>query len=167
MSNVTFQGNPVSVSGTFPAVGTKAPAFTLCSADLSDVTLSDLKGKKVVLNIFPSIDTPVCADSVRRFNKEAAALENTVVLCVSADLPFATSRFCGAENIENVKTASTFRSPSFTEDYGVNLDAGALKGLATRAVVVIDEEGTVIHSELVAEITNEANYDAAIAALGQ
>ncbi|KXI21650.1 thiol peroxidase [Photobacterium sanguinicancri] len=163
--SITFQGNPVSVSGTFPKAGEKAPSFTLCSAELNDFSLESLKGKKVVLNIFPSIDTPVCATSVRTFNEKAVNLENVTVLCISADLPFATGRFCGAEGLDNVETASFFRSSSFTEDYGVNLNDGALKGLATRAVVVINEEGTVLHSELVSEITEEANYDLALESL--
>lgn len=164
--SITFQGTPVSVSGTFPQVGQIAPNFTLCAADLSELSLASLKGKKVVLNIFPSIDTPVCAMGVRAFNEKAAGIDNVVVLCISADLPFATSRFCAAEGIEGVKTASFFRSPVFTEDYGVNLNEGALAGLATRAVVVLDEESKVVHSELVSEITDEANYDAALAVLG-
>ncbi|EAS63537.1 thiol peroxidase [Photobacterium angustum] len=165
MTQVTFQGSPVQLAGTFPVVGTQAPAFTLCGADLSDITLDSVKGKKVVLNIFPSIDTPVCALGVKAFNQKAANTENTVVLCISADLPFATGRFCEAEGIENVQTASLFRSPEFAEAYGVKLAEGALRDLATRAVVVLNEEGLVIHAELVAEITDEPNYDAAIAAL--
>ncbi|OAN13264.1 lipid hydroperoxide peroxidase [Photobacterium jeanii] len=163
--SITFQGNPVSVSGSFLQVGQKAPDFTLCSAELSDFSLESLKGKKAVLNIFPSIDTPVCAMSVRTFNERASSLDNVTVLCISADLPFATGRFCGAEGLDKVEMASFFRSPSFTEDYGVNLDEGALKGLASRAVIVLNEEGTVLHSELVSEITEEANYEAALASL--
>ncbi|WP_249185555.1 MULTISPECIES: thiol peroxidase [unclassified Moritella] len=166
MMSITFQGTPVSVSGTFPQVGQVAPSFTLCAADLSELSLDSLKGQQVVLNIFPSIDTPVCATSVRAFNEKAASIDNVTVLCISADLPFATSRFCGAEGIEGVKTASFFRSPTFTEDYGVNLNEGALAGLATRAVIVLNEEGKVVHSELVSEITDEVNYDAAISVLG-
>ncbi|WP_322619566.1 thiol peroxidase [Shewanella sp. YLB-07] len=166
MMTVTFQGSPVSLSGTFPQTGQTALDFTLCAADLNDLTLDSLKGQKLVLNIFPSIDTPVCANSVRAFNEKASSLNNVTVLCISADLPFATSRFCGAEGIDGVITASFFRSPSFTEDYGVNLNEGALKGLATRAILVIDEEGTIVHRELVSEITEEPNYEAAIAALG-
>jgi len=164
--SITFQGTPVSISGSFPQVGQSAPRFTLCAADLSDLSLDHLKGQLVVLNIFPSVDTPVCANSVRAFNERAASLSNVTVLCISADLPFAMSRFCGAEGIEGVKTASFFRSPTFTEDYGVNLNEGALSGLATRAVIVLNEDGKVVHSELVSEITDEANYDAAISALG-
>ncbi|CEO41599.1 thiol peroxidase [Photobacterium kishitanii] len=163
--SVTAEGKKVSISGSFPQSGQQAPEFTLCAADLSDLTLSSLKGKKVVLNIFPSVDTPTCAMSVRAFNKAAADVTNTVVVCISADLPFATSRFCAAEGIENVKTASFFRAPEFTQDYGVNINAGPLKGLAARAVIVINEDGQVIYSELVAEIKDEPNYEAAITAL--
>ncbi|MGF1703028.1 thiol peroxidase [Photobacterium makurazakiensis] len=165
MTQVTFQGNAVNVAGTFAAVGSQAPAFTLCGADLSDVQLTDFAGKKVVLNIFPSIDTPVCATSVRAFNEKAASQENTVVLCISADLPFATGRFCETEGLKNVQTASFFRAPTFTQDYGVNLDEGALRGLAARAVICLNEEGLIVHSELVSEITEEPNYEAALAAL--
>ncbi|RXJ73343.1 lipid hydroperoxide peroxidase [Veronia nyctiphanis] len=165
MSQVTFQGNPVSVSGTFPAAGQQAPEFTLCAADLTDLTSENLKGKKVVLNIFPSVDTPVCAASVKAFNEKAASKENTVILCISADLPFATGRFCAAEGIEGVQMASFFRNTEFAEAYGVNLNEGALKGLATRAVVCLNEEGLVVHAERVAEITEEPNYDEALAAL--
>ncbi len=128
--SVTAEGKKVSISGSFPQSGQQAPEFTLCAADLSDLTLSSLKGKKVVLNIFPSVDTPTCAMSVRAFNKAAADVTNTVVVCISADLPFATSRFCAAEGIENVKTASFFRAPEFTQDYGVNINARSFKRLS-------------------------------------
>ncbi|QUM84349.1 thiol peroxidase [Moritella sp. 28] len=165
MSTVTFQGNSVSLSGSFAEKGTQAPNFTLCGADLADITLQDFAGKNVILNIFPSIDTPVCATSVRTFNIEAASKENTVVLCISADLPFATGRFCEVEGIKDVKTASFFRAPTFTEDYGVNINEGALAGLASRAVVCLNTEGLVVHSELVSEITDEPDYAAALAAL--
>lgn len=165
MNQVTFQSDAINLAGTFPQSGTQAPEFTLCGADLSDVTLASLQGKKVVLNIFPSIDTPVCAIGVKAFNEKAANLENTVVLCISADLPFATARFCAADGIENVTTASFFRTPEFTEAYGVKLAEGALEGLATRAVLVLNEEGLITYSELVSEITEEPNYDAAMAAL--
>ncbi len=165
MSTLTFNAEPINVSGVFPLVGTKAPDFTLCAVDLSDVSLTALNTKKIVLNIFPSIDTSVCAQSVRRFNEAASKLEDTLVVCISADLPFAMSRFCGAEGIENVKTLSFFRSPNFTQDYGVNLNEGAFKGLAARAVIVIDTDGLVSYSELVSEITEEPNYEAALKAL--
>ncbi|WP_439147380.1 thiol peroxidase [Vibrio sp.] len=165
MTQVTFQGDAIKLSGIFPQVGTQAPEFKLCSTDLADVTLASLQGKKVVLNIFPSIDTPVCALGVKAFNEKAANIENTVVLCISADLPFATARFCAADGIDNVTTASFFRAPEFTEAYGVKLAEGALEGLATRAVLVLNEEGLITYSELVSEITEEPNYNAAIAAL--
>ncbi|MCI4238132.1 thiol peroxidase [Dickeya dianthicola] len=164
-TNVHFQGNPVPVTGSFPAAGGKAPAFSLVAKDLSDVALSHYAGKRKVLNIFPSIDTGVCAASVRKFNQLASSLDNTVVLCISADLPFAQSRFCGAEGLNNVVVLSTLRSDQFKQDYGVAIAEGALKGLTARAVVVLDENDNVLHSELVNEITSEPNYDAAIAVL--
>ncbi|CAK1743239.1 MULTISPECIES: thiol peroxidase [Vibrio] len=163
--SITFQGNPVSISGLFPKPNQVAPSFTLCDKELNSLTLESLKGKNVLLNIFPSIDTPVCAASVRTFNEKAANLNNTIVLCVSADLPFAMNRFCGAEGIDNVTTASFFRESSFTENYGVNLNEGALEGLAARAIIVIGQDGMVTHSELVSEITTEPNYESALAAL--
>lgn len=162
---VHFQGNPVAVQGSIPQAGDKAQPFTLVAKDLSDVTLGQFAGKRKVLNIFPSIDTGVCAASVRKFNQLAGELANTVVLCVSADLPFAQSRFCGAEGLSNVVTLSTLRAPEFLQTYGVGITDGALKGLAARAVVVIDENDNVVYSELVNEITNEPDYDAALAAL--
>ncbi|WP_054180017.1 thiol peroxidase [Trabulsiella odontotermitis] len=162
---VHFQGNPVSVDGAIPQPGTKVQPFTLVAKDLSDVTLSQFAGKRKVLNIFPSIDTGVCAASVRKFNQLAGELENTVVLCISADLPFAQSRFCGAEGLSNVVTLSTLRAPAFLQQYGVAVAAGPLKGLAARAVIVIDENDNVIHSELVNEITTEPDYTAALDAL--
>ncbi len=160
-----FKGNPVHTNGNLPAVGAQAPDFSLVKNDLSTLSLSDLKGKKVVLNIFPSIDTSTCATSVRRFNKEAATLENTIVLCISRDLPFAQSRFCGAEGIENVITLSEFRDNNFSTAYGVLQTDGPLQGLFARSVVVIDEKGRVKYTELVSEITEEPNYAAALAAL--
>ena len=162
---VHFQGNPVSVQGAIPQAGDKAQPFTLTAKDLSDVALSQYAGKRKVLNIFPSIDTGVCAASVRKFNQLASELNNTVVLCVSADLPFAQSRFCGAEGLSNVVTLSTLRAPEFLQTYGGGIADGALKGLAARAVVVIDENDNVVYSQLVDEITNEPDYDAALAAL--
>lgn len=166
MSQVAFQENPVRVDGTFPAVGAQAPAFKLVGGDLADVSLADFAGKRKVLNIFPSIDTGVCAASVRRFNELAGKLDNTVVLCISADLPFAQGRFCGAEGIDNVKTLSTMRGREFLNDYGVALADGPLAGVAARAVVVVDGNDKVIHAELVDEITHEPDYDAAVKALG-
>lgn len=165
MTQVTFQGNPVILSGTFPQPGSPAPGFTLCGAEMSDMYLESLRGKKVLLNIFPSIDTPVCADSVRTFNQQASRLENVVVLCISADLPFALGLFCAAERLHTVKPASFFRHPEFTQAYGINISAGALRGLAARATLVIDEQGIVTHAQLVEEITDEPDYEAALQAL--
>ena len=166
MSTVTFKGEiKVNTNGQLPSTGSVAPDFTLVKSDLSEVSLKDFKGKKVVLNIFPSIDTGVCAASVRKFNKEAAGLPGTVVLGISADLPFAAGRFCAAEGIENVITASVFRNPEFAKNYGVLMENGPLKGLLARSVVVIDVDGTVKYTELVPEITTEPNYAAAIAAV--
>ena len=164
MATTALGGNPVHTVGDLPSVGAPSPSFTLTKGDLSDVTPGDLDGKRVVLNIFPSIDTPTCATSVRRFNEIASSLDNTVVLCVSADLPFAQGRFCGSEGLSNVVTASTFRS-DFGTAYGLTLADGRLAGLLARAVVVLDEHGTVVHSQLVPEIAQEPDYDAAIAAL--
>lgn len=165
MAKITFKGNPVATSGDLPKQGSQAPAFTLTKNDLSPVANKDLAGKNVVLNIFPSIDTGVCATSVRSFNQKAAALPNTVVLCVSKDLPFAMKRFCGAEGIEKVTTASAFRGPDFGKDYGVTMTDGPLAGLFARAIVVIDGQGKVSYTELVPEIAQEPNYDKAIAAV--
>jgi thioredoxin-dependent peroxiredoxin len=165
MSIVSLGGNPAHTSGELPAVGTEAPNFSLVKGDLSLISNSDLAGKKVVLNIFPSVDTPTCATSVRKFNAAASTLENTVVLCVSADLPFAQGRFCGAEGLSNVVTASSFRSPAFGADFGVTLTDTVLQGLLARAVVVLDESGKIVHTELVSEIAHEPNYDAALDAL--
>jgi thiol peroxidase len=164
MATTAFKGNPVQTVGDLPAQGETAPDFSVIGVDLSDVNLSDYAGKRVVLNIFPSIDTGVCATSVRRFNEVAAGLENTAVVCVSADLPFALGRFCGAEGIENVHTVSTFRS-DFGADYGVTMADGPLAGLLARSVVVLDHNSEVVHAELVSDITQEPNYDAAVAAL--
>jgi thiol peroxidase len=165
MSSVNFKGNPVHVDGQFPKVGDKAPAFRLVAGDLSEKTLRDFAGKRKVLNIFPSIDTGVCAASVRHFNKDAAGLRNAVVLCISADLPFAQARFCGAEGIENVVMLSMMRGREFLKDYGVAMTDGPLAGLAARAVVVLDENDKVIHAQLVDEIGHEPDYDSALKAL--
>lgn len=166
MATITFKNEiKVNVAGELPAAGTTAPDFTLVKGDLSEITLKELAGKKVLLNIFPSIDTGVCAASVRKFNKEAAALSNTIVLAVSVDLPFAAGRFCAAEGIENVVTASAFRNPEFAKAYGLLMADGPLKGLLARSVVVIDAEGKVVYNELVPEVTQEPNYEAALAAL--
>ena len=165
MATITFQGNPVETIGSLPPVGRKAPAFTLTRTDLSDVTLSDYAGKRIVMNIFPSIDTPVCAITVHHFNDEAAKLDNVVILCISADLPFAQQRYCAAEGLENVIPLSLFRWPAFGKDYGVTISGGPLAGLMSRAVVIIDESGTVIYTQQVPEIADEPDYDAALAVL--
>lgn len=164
MANFKFMGNPVSTVGELPAVGSDAPSFVLTAQDLSDITLDDLKGKQIVLNIFPSLDTEVCAASVRRFNQDAAKYPDTVVLCVSQDLPFAASRFCTVNGIDNVKTGSGFRS-DFGKTYGVEIAEGPLKGLYARSVVIIGKDGKVKGVELVDEMTNEPDYEAAEALL--
>jgi thioredoxin-dependent peroxiredoxin len=165
MATITLRGNPISTSGDLPAVGAPAPDFTLTASDLSELSSSSLRGRRVVLNIFPSVDTGVCAQSVRTFNERAAGREDTTVVCVSADLPFAANRFCGAEGLANVKTGSVFRHPEFLDDFGLRIAEGPMTGLAARAVVVLDAEGTVVHTELVPEIAQEPDYDAAMAAL--
>ena len=162
---VHFQGNPVAIDGQFPVAGQEAKPFTLVAKDLTDVSLSQYAGKRKVLNIFPSVDTGVCATSVRKFNQLAGELENTVVLCISADLPFAQSRFCGSDGLSNVVTLSTLRGAEFKQNYGVAIAEGPLAGLTTRAVVVLDEQDNVLYSQLVNEITTEPDYDAALAAL--
>jgi len=162
---VHFQGNPVSVAGQLPQAGEKAKAFTLVAKNLADVSLSEYAGKRKVLNIFPSIDTGVCAASVRKFNQLAGEMENAVVLCISADLPFAQSRFCGSDGLTNVVTLSTLRGGNFKDDYGVAIADGPLQGLTARAVVILDEADKVLYSQLVNEITTEPDYDAALAAL--
>jgi thiol peroxidase len=164
MAQVLMRGTPVQTSGNLPAVGSIAPAFELLNAKLETISLASLAGKKVVISIFPSIDTATCALSTRKFNQQAAALEGVTVVTVSEDLPFALGRFCATEGIDNVHTLSAFRS-SFGTDYGVALVDGPLRGLTARAVVVVDGSGKVLHSELVAEISDEPNYDAALAAL--
>ena len=168
MSNtVTLGGNPIEVGGKFPAKGDQAPAFSLVGKDLADVTLASLAGKRKILNIFPSLDTPTCATSVRKFNEHASAAANTVILCISDDLPFAQGRFCGAEGLDKVQTLSTMRGSEFMEAYGVAIKTGPLAGVTARAVVVLDENDRVLHSELVGEIVNEPDYTAALAALGK
>ena len=165
MANITLKGTPIETIGELPAVGSKVPDFDLTNTDLQDSTLSDYSGKNLVLNIFPSLDTPVCAASVRKFNTEASSLENTVVLCISADLPFAHKRFCESEGLENVKPLSVFRSSKFGKDFGVEITTGPLKGLLSRAVVVVGADGTVKYVEQVPEIVQDPNFDAALAAL--
>jgi thiol peroxidase len=162
MATITLQGNPIETSGELPAVGSAAPAFTLTKTDLSDVTLQDFAGKTVILNIYPSVDTGVCAASTRKFNELANGKTDVAVLCVSADLPFAHSRFCGAEGLDNVVSLSTFRSPDFGSNYGVTISTGVLAGLMSRAIVVI-KDGMVTYTEQVPEIAQEPDYDAALA----
>lgn len=164
-NSVTLGGTPIVIRGKFPRAGQTAPDFSLVAKDLSDVTLEKFAGKRKVLNIFPSIDTSTCATSVRKFNQRANEVENTVVLCISADLPFAQSRFCGAEGLDNVFTLSTMRGADFLNAYGVAIGNGPLAGVAARAVVVLDDKNRVLHSELVPEIKNEPDYDAALKAL--
>lgn len=165
MTTVTLQGNPFKVDGSLPAAGSAAPALTLTNGELADVTLANYAGKRKVLNIVPSLDTPTCATSTRKFNEKAASLNNAVVLVVSADLPFAAGRFCSVEGLKNVAHLSTFRHPEFMKAWGVAMAEGPLLGLTARAVVVLDENDKVLHSQLVAEIADEPDYDAALKAL--
>lgn len=165
MSEVTFLGNKVTVNGSLPKIGDTAPEFCLVDKELNDISLSSFSGKRKILNIFPSVDTDVCAASVRHFNQDANTLNNTVVLCISADLPFAQARFCGAEGLENVLTLSTMRGWEFKTDYGVDIASSGLKGLCARAVIVLDENNKVLFSQLVPEIATEPNYQQALEAL--
>lgn len=165
MENLTFSGQSCHTCGDAPKVGAEAPAFTLTGKGLEEIKLDDYRGKRVILNIFPSLDTPVCAASVRRFNKEASEKDNTVVLCISEDLPFAMGRFCTAEGLENVVVASAFRDPEFGTDYGLRIEDGPLRGLLARCVIIVNESGKVKYREIVREITDEPNYDAALAEL--
>jgi thiol peroxidase len=165
MATVTLKGNPIHTVGDLPKVGTKAPDFRLTGGDLKDASLATFKGKKKVLNIVPSLDTPVCATSARKFNEKAGGLTNTVVLVISADLPFAAGRFCAAEGLKNVLPLSLMRGREFAKEYGVLITDGPLEGIAARAVVVVDENDKVVHAEMVPEIAQEPNYDAALAAL--
>ena len=165
MAIVTLKGNPIDVAGSFPQKGQKAPAFKLVAKDLKDVSLADYAGKRKILNIVPSLDTAVCATSTRKFNEKAGSLANAVVLVISADLPFAAGRFCSTEGLENVVTLSTLRGREFMKAYGVEITSGPLAGVTARGVVVLDENDTVLHAELVPEIAQEPNYDAALAAL--
>lgn len=165
MAQITFKGNPVQTSGSVPKVGTQAPDFNLTKSDLSSATLAEFKGKKLVLNIFPSLDTPVCASSVRRFNEVAAKLKDAAVLCISRDLPFAQNRFCAAEGLKNVITASEYKDSKFSDAYGVRIVDGPLAGLLSRAIVVVDASGKVTYTEQVPEIAQEPDYAKALAAL--
>ena len=166
MAKITLQGNPINTSGNLPKVGSKAPAFTLVDKDLNDVSLSDFNGKKKILSIVPSLDTPVCALSAKKFDEWAAGRDDVVIITISADLPFAQGRFCGSENVERVKTLSMMRSRNFAKDYGVLIVDGPLAGITGRALLVLDEKDTVVHTELVPEIAQEPDYDKAYAALG-
>lgn len=165
MSKVTFKGSPVSVAGNFPAVGTEVKDFKLVTNDLKETALSDFDQELIVLNIFPSIDTPVCSSSVLRFNTEAGKIPKALVLCISKDLPFAQARFCGAENVENVKTLSAFRNPEFAQQLGVDIADGLLKGLLSRAVIVLDAQRKVIYNQLVPELTDKPDYDKCLSAI--
>lgn len=165
MAKTALKGNEVNTIGDLPQVGTMAPDFKLVKSDLSEVSLSDYRGQKVILNIYPSVDTGTCAMSTVRFNKEASGLENTKIVCISNDLPFAFGRYCAAEGIDNLDTLSNFRDDSFGTVYGVKIVDGPLKGLCARAIVVVDEEGKVSHAELVSEIVDEPNYEAALKAV--
>ena len=165
MAQITLGGNETHTSGNLPKEGTKAPDFKLAKNDLSNASLSDFKGKRVVMNIFPSVDTGVCAASIRKFNQEASELENTTVLCISKDLPFAQTRFCAAEGLDNVVNLSDFRTGDFGKDYGLVISEGAFSGLLSRVVIVLDEEGSIIYEEQVPEIGQEPNYEAALKVL--
>ncbi len=165
MATITLGGNPIQTSGELPKVGTKAPDFALVKNDLSTVTLADFAGSRLVLNIFPSIDTGTCATSVRKFNEKASQLQNTKVLCISRDLPFAQKRFCGAEGIENAMSLSDFKTGRFGKDYGLEMIDGALNGLHSRVVIILNESGIVLYAEQVAEIADEPNYENALAVL--
>lgn len=167
MAQITLQGNPIETVGELPPLNTMAPKFTLTKTDLSECSLNNFKGQTVVLNIFPSIDTGVCAASVRRFNAEATSLTNTVVLCISADLPFAHQRFCEGEGLDRVIPLSVFRSPAFGSEYGVTITTGPLAGLLSRSIVIIDFEGKIIYTEQVPEIAQEPDYEAALKVLGK
>lgn len=165
MANITLKGNSIHTLGELPAIGSKAPNFELTASDLSTKTLADYSGHKLVLNIFPSVDTGVCAQSVRTFNEQASGLDNTKVLCISRDLPFALNRFCAAEGLDNVVSLSEYKDDNFSKSYQVKITDGPLEGLMSRAVVVVNEEGNVVYTEQVPEIGQEPNYDAALAAI--
>lgn len=165
MAQITLKGNAFNTSGTLPAVGSKAPNFSLVKNDLSIATLADFTGKKIILNIFPSIDTGTCATSVRTFNTKAASLKDTVILCISRDLPFAQGRFCGTEGIENAITLSDFNTGQFSKDYNLMIVDGPLSGLSSRCIVIIDQNGVITYTEQVAETVNEPNYDNALASI--
>jgi thioredoxin-dependent peroxiredoxin len=166
MATITLRGNPVQTSGELPAKGSKAPDFKLVNPDLKDVTLKDFAGKKKILNIYPSVDTPTCATSTRKFNEKASGLKDAVVICIAADLPFAFKRFCATEGLANVQTLSTMRQHDFAKKYGLEITTGPLAGLCARACIVLDQDDKVVHAELVKEIANEPDYEAALKAVG-
>lgn len=165
MAKITLGGNPIETTGSLPSVGSKAPDFKLTATDLSDKSMADYKGNRLILNIFPSIDTGTCAQSVRTFNEKASQLENTKVLCISKDLPFALARFCGAEGLENVDSLSDFKTGNFGKNYGLTFKTGPLETLLSRCIVVVDKDGTILHTEQVAEIKDEPNYSSALKSL--
>ena len=165
MATITLRGNATQTSGELPAKGSQAPDFKLVNQDLKDVSLADFAGKKKILNIYPSVDTPTCATSTRKFNEKASGLKDAVVICISADLPFAFKRFCGAEGLSAMQTLSTMRQHDFATKYGLEITTGPLAGLCARAVVVLDKDNQVVHTELVKEVADEPNYDAALKAL--
>jgi thiol peroxidase len=165
MANVTLGGTPVETIGNLPKVGSKAPNFKLTGTDLADKSNSDFDGRRLILNIFPSVDTGTCAQSIRTFNEKASQLENTTVLCISKDLPFAMARFCGAEGIDNVESFSDYKTGKFGDDYGLTFTTGAFETLLSRCIVVIDTDGTITYTEQVTEIADEPNYEAALDAL--
>lgn len=165
MANITLGGNPIETTGSLPKTGSKTPDFKLTATDLSTKSLSDYKGNRLVLNIFPSIDTGTCAQSVRTFNEKTSKLDATKVLCISKDLPFALARFCGAEGLDNVESLSDFKTGSFGNDYGLTFKTGPLEALLSRCIVVVDKDGTILHTEQVSEIADEPNYEAALTAL--
>ena len=165
MATITLEGNEIHTVGELPAIGSDAPAFTLTNSEMGETSLADFAGKKVILNIFVAIDTGICAESTRRFNAAAGSLDNTAVLCISADLPPTLARFCGAENLDNVITLSTFRHPEFGKDYGLTVEDGPIRGLNARSIVIIDENGKVVYTEQVPEIAQEPDYDAALTSL--
>ena len=165
MATITLRGNPIQTSGEIPAKGSTAPAFKLVNQDLKDVTLKDFAGKKKILNIYPSVDTPTCATSTRKFNEKAARLTDTVVICISNDLPFAFKRFCGAEGLTHIQTLSTMREHDFAKHYGLQIENGPLAGLCARACIALDASDKVVHAELVKEIADEPDYEAALKAL--
>lgn len=165
MAKITLKGNPIETIGNLPSVGSKTPDFKLTATDLSDKSLADYNGSRLILNIFPSVDTGTCAQSVRTFNEKASQLENTKVLCISKDLPFALARFCGAEGLENVESLSDFKTGDFGKDYSLSFKTGPLETLLSRCIVVTDKDGTILHTEQVSETTEEPNYEAALNAL--